>query len=151
MKFKLTGWSAVLVIVVVAGLFGYRVMTFQNLESNEDLVQEVRMLLQTEYLPDDVRNMEKLYASGKTEELGEAVESLTTTTINIYSISAGFPPFNFDSKSRRVVTRVEYSIADASGVRQEGTKYYSFEHYPIGNSWQRGYEVSAISYYLSLF
>ena len=52
--FTFTGWTAVLVIIAVVGLFGYRIMTFQSLETNEKLVQEVTMLLQHEYFPGDV-------------------------------------------------------------------------------------------------
>jgi hypothetical protein len=148
---RLTGWSALAVIVVVVGLFGYRVLTLRNLEDNDKLVQEVKILLQTEYLPDDVRNMESLYESGKTEELGKAVESLATTIINIESITAGIPPFNLKSERRKVVTKVVYSITDVNGVRQEGTKYYRFDYAPMVNSWQWGREVTAISYYLNLF
>ena len=150
-KFTLTGWKAVAIIVVAVGLFGYRVLSFRSLENNDKLVEEVQMLLQTEYLPDDVRNMENLYESGNTAELGKAVQSLKTTSINIESITAGFPPFNFGSKSRKVITKVVYNITDVYEVRQEGTKYFSFEYYPIGNSRQRCYEVSAFSYYLKLF
>ena len=147
--FTFTGWTAVLIIVAVVGLFGYRVMTFRNLETNEKLVQEVTMLLQHEYFPGDVARMKELFEAGQTEELGKAVESATTTQINIYSIKAGFPPFNFSSKRRKVVTKVEYSITDVNGVRQEGTKYYRFDHAPIVNTWQLGREVSVISYYLN--
>jgi hypothetical protein len=149
--FTVTGWGAVAVIIAAVGLFGYRIMTFQSLETNEKLVQEVTMLLQHEYFPGDVANMKELYETGQTDELGKAIESTTTTRINIYSIKAGFPPFNFDSKRRKVVTKVDYSISDANGIRQEGTKYYRFDHAPIGNSWQWGREVSVISYYLNLF
>ena len=147
--FTVTGWGAVVVIIAVVGLFGYRVMTFQSLEDNRKLVEEVTMLLQHEYFPGDVANMKELYESGQTEKLGAAIESTTTTKINIYSISGGIPPFNFSSKRRKVVIKVEYDIADANGVRQEGTKYYRFDHSPIGNSWQWGREVTAISYYLN--
>lgn len=149
--FTLTGWGAVAILVVAVGLFGFRVLTMRNLENNEKLVQEVKMLLQAEYLPDDVKNMENLYESGKTEELGKAVQSLATTSISIESIKAGFPTLNFDSKRKRVVTKVVYAIADDSGVRQEGTKYYAFDYAPLVNSWQFGREVTMISYYLNLF
>lgn len=150
-NFTFTGWSAVIVIIAVVGLFGYRVMTFRSLETNEKLVEEVTMLLQQEYFPDDVAKMKELYASGQTGELGKAVESTTTTRINIYSIKAGFPPFNFSSRKRKVVIKVDYSITDVNGVRQEGTKYYRFDHAPTVNSWQWGREVTVISYYLNLF
>jgi hypothetical protein len=150
-KFTLTGWPTVVVVIALIGLFGYRVMSFRNLESNEKLVKEVQMLLQAEYLPGEVRNLKSMYESGNTEELEKAAQSLKATRINIESIEAGFPPLNFNSKQKKVVTRVVYSITGDSGVRQAGTKYYSFEHSPIGNTWHSGYEVTAISYYLNLF
>lgn len=150
-KFTFTGGPALAVAVVIVGLFGYRALTFRNLENSGNLVKEVRMLLQTEYLPGDVGNMEKLYGSGDTEGLEKAVESLKTTRVSIESITAGIPPFNFDSGRRRVVTKVVYTITDSGGLRQEGTRYYSFEHYPVGDRWRGGYEVAALSYYLSLF
>ena len=76
------------------------------------------------------------------------MESVTTAKLNVESVQASSPLFNF-STSKDVVVKVTYSLDDASGTRDRKTKYYLFKHGSVGNSWSYKYESNVVSYYLN--
>jgi hypothetical protein len=121
-KFQLTGWQAIVAIVVLIGIFGIRLITFSDLEDDETL--------------------------GDTDEFDELVQSVTSTTLNIESVKASYPLFKFSSP-KKVVVKVTYSLDDDSGTREKGTNYYLFKHGSLGNSWSYKREATVVSYYLN--
>ncbi|MGD8797356.1 MAG: hypothetical protein PVJ44_02500 [Desulfobacterales bacterium] len=147
-KFQLTGWQAIVAIVVLIGIFGIRLMTFSDLRDDETLVKKIELQLIADYFPDDVENLKAAYESGETDGFDRLAQSVTSTTLNIESIKASYPLFKFTS-SKKVVVKVTYSLDDDSGIRDKGTNYYLFRHGSIGNSWSYKREASVVSYYLN--
>lgn len=147
-KFQLTGWQAIVAIVVLIGIFGIRLMTFSDLRGDETLAKKIELQLIADYFPDDVENLKAAYESGQTDEFDRLAQSVTSTTLNIESIKASYPLFKFSS-SKKVVVKVTYSLDDDSGTRDKGTNYYLFRHGSIGNSWSYKREASVVSYYLN--
>ena len=52
-KIKLTGWKAIAVVVVVIGVFGVRLMTFNDEKDDNALMRQIELQLMTDYLPND--------------------------------------------------------------------------------------------------
>lgn len=147
-KFQLTGWQAIVALVILIGIFGIRLMTFSDLRDDENLVEKIELQLIADYFPDDVENLKAAYESGDTDEFDELVQSVTSTTLNIETVQASYPLFKFSS-SKKVVVKVSYSLDDDSGTRAKGTNYYLFKHGSIGNSWSYKREATVVSYYLN--
>ena len=123
-------------------------MTFSDLRDNETLVKKIELRLIADYFPDDVEKLKAAYESGDTAEFDELVQSVTSTTLNIDSVQASYPLFNFSSP-KEVVVKVTYSLDDDSGTRERGTNFYLFKHGSLGNSWSYRREASVVSYYLN--
>ena len=147
-KFQLTGWQAIVALVILIGILGIRLMTFSDLSDDETLMEKIESRLMTDYFPDDVENLKAAYESGDTDKFDELVQSVTSTTLNIESVQASYPLFKFSS-SKKVVVKVTYSLDDDSGTREKGTNYYLFKHGSIGNSWSYKREATVVSYYLN--
>ena len=147
-KIKLTGWKAIAVVVVLIGIFGIRLMTFNDKRDDESLMKKIELQLMTDYFPDDVEELKAAYESGDMDEVAEVAESITSTTLNIESVQASYPLFDF-STPKKVVVKVKYSLDDASGTREQGTNYYLFKHSSLGNIWEYKYDTSVVSYYLN--
>ena len=93
--------------------------------------------------------MEQLHEAGDVEGLSAAVKSAASTKIKIKSMKASYSIFDFSTKKRTVIVKIVYSIDDATGTREAGTKYYAFDHSPLVNTWNLPRERSALSYYLN--
>ena len=149
-KFKFSGWKAIVAIVVLIGIFGLRLMTFNDKKDDTDLMRKIELQLLTDYFPDDVQKLKAVLETGNRDKVREVVKSITTTEINVESVKVSQPLFSF-STSKEVVVKVTYSLNDASGTRDAGTNYYLFSHGSLGNVWQYKYDVSVVSYYLNFF
>lgn len=147
-KFQLTGWQAIVAIVVLIGIFGIRLMTFSDLRDDETLVKKIELQLIADYFPEDVDHLKAAYESGEKDEFDRLAHSVTSTTLNIESLKASYPLFKFSS-SKKVIVKVTYSLDDDSGTRDKATNYYLFRHGSIGNSWSYKREASVVSYYLN--
>jgi hypothetical protein len=84
------------------------------------------------------------------DKLGRVAKSVTSTKLNVDSVQASYPLFDFSTR-KDVVVKVRYSLNDASGTREKGTNYYLFKHGSLGNVWQYKYDASEVSYYLNFF
>jgi hypothetical protein len=150
MEFNLNikGWAAIIVAVILVGVIGARLMTFNDKKDDQELMSEIEVQLVAEYLPDDAARLEAAYEGGDEAQLEEVADSITSTEMEVKSVQTSYPLFSFTS-SKEVVVKVKYSLNDASGTRKEGTKYYLFEHHSAGNSWSYVYESNTVSYYLN--
>ena len=83
---KLNGWQAIIAVIIVIGLILLRLATFSDSSGDDELIRELELQLMTEYFPDDVQELTKLYESGDEDELTEAIESITTTELTILSV-----------------------------------------------------------------
>ena len=147
-KIELTGWKAVVVIVVLTGVVGLRLATFSDKKNESALMREIELRLTTDYFPDDVDQLKAVLATGDRDEIERVAKSITSTRLNVESVQVSSPLFNFSS-SKNVVIKVKYSLNDASGTRKKGTNYYLFEHGSLFNSWRYKRRSGEISYYLN--
>lgn len=147
-KLQLTGWQAIVALMVLIGIFGIRLMTFSDLRDDETLMKKIELRLMTDYFPDDVENLKAAWESGDTDEFDERVHSVTSTTLNIESVQASYPLFKFSSP-KEVVVKVTYSLEDDSGTRERATNYYLFKHGSLGSLWTYKHETTVVSYYVN--
>lgn len=149
-KVKLAGWQVIVGVVVLIGLVGVRIMTFSDKTDDDDLMEELELLLMTDYFPDDVERLGAVLETGDRDKVGRVAKSITSTKLNIESVQVSSPLFSF-STSKDVVVKVGYSLIDASGTRDKGTKYYRFNHGSLVKVWQYKFGSNVISYYLNFF
>jgi hypothetical protein len=148
LKIKLTGWQAIAVVVVFIGIFGIRLMTFNDERDDADLMRQIELQLMTDYFPDDVEKLKAAYETGDMDEVEEVAQSITSTTLNVESVKASYPLFDL-STPKDVVVKVTYSLNDDSGTREKATNYYLFKQGYLGNIWTYKHETSVVSYYLN--
>ena len=148
-KIKLSGWKALAIIPLFAAIFVFRIAAMNNKKNNKNLMKEIEFQMMTEYFPDDVNRMKSLYESDNNEKFNEVVKSVISTKLTIKSVKASYPIFDFFHKYKDVIVKVNYSLDDAYGTREQGTKYYSFEHSPMINRWRYKSKRSKLSYYLN--
>ena len=146
---NLTGWKVLVIIPVFILIIIIRIATINNMESNSKLLEKVNFELMTEFYPDEVDKMKSLYESGDVEEFSRSVKSVTTAKININTIKASYKIFNFSSKTKEVVVKVDYSIDDEYGTQRKGENYYRFEYKPMINGWHCLGKSSSVFYYLN--
>ena len=147
---KLTGWKAIAVLIVLLGVVGFRLMTFNDKKNDKALMRQIELQLTTEFLPNDVERLKAAFETGDEDQMQSVAESITSAKLHIGSVQASYPLFDF-STSKDVVVKVSYSLYDASGIRKTGTKYYLLKHGSIGNTWQYKYDTTVVSYYLNFF
>ena len=147
-KIKLTGWQAIVLVFVFIGIFGIRLVTFNDERDDEDLMRQIELQLLTDYFPDDVAQLRAAYETGDKNEVEKVAKSITSTTLNVESVKASYPLFDL-STPKDVVVKVTYSLNDDSGTREKATNYYLFKHGYIGKIWTYKRETSVVSYYLN--
>lgn len=140
LKVQFQGWQAVLVIVVIIGVVIIRFMSLDDLMSDQELKKHIDGLLMNEYAPYVADNLREAY------EEGENVETVLSTRVNIESVQASYPVFDF-STPKDVVVKVVFSLDDDSGKGEKKTIYYLFRHGVFG--WQYKYITTSLSYYLN--
>ncbi|OGV65815.1 MAG: hypothetical protein A2283_07755 [Lentisphaerae bacterium RIFOXYA12_FULL_48_11] len=145
---KLNGWQALAGIVALAGIFGFRLMTFSDKTGDKALMREIEIQLKSGYFPEEVKKLKAVYETGDKNQMANAVESITSARLNIESVQASSPLFEF-STSKEVVVKVSYTLKDASGTGDRKTSYYLFHHGSIGNVWTYKYKTSSLRYYLN--
>lgn len=150
LDFNIKGWGAAIIAVILVGVIGFRLMTFDDMKNDEDLMREIEVQLVAEYLPDDAERLAEAYESGNEGQLSAVAESITSTEVDVKAVKASSPLFDFSSP-KEVVVKVEYVLNDDMGERKEGTVYYLFEKrsLSIGSDWRYMYESNAVSYYLN--
>ena len=147
-KMNLAGWKAIAVVVVLIAVFGIRLVTFNDKKDDTALMRKIELQLLTEYLPDDAAKLKAVYEAGDMDEVEKVAKSITSTELDVESVQASYPLFNFKTP-KDVVVKVKYSLNDATGTREKGTNYYLFKHRSFGNSWEYKYESNVVSYYLN--
>jgi len=142
-QIKLTGWQAVIGLLILIGIIGVRLMTFTSGTDDHDLMEKIEFQLTTEYFPQDVDKLKSVLAAGDREEIDRTAKSITTSKLNIESIHTSYPLFTFTS-NKKVIVKVTYSLDNAYGNREKGIKYYHFRHGSISNTWEYKYKSNAL-------
>lgn len=145
---KLTGWQAIIGLVVIIAVLGMRLATLGDQIDDSNLVQDLEQRLIAEYFPDDVQRLREAFESGNDKNLSDVAGSVTSTKLNLDSIQGSYPLFNFSS-TKMVVVKVSYSLNDASGTREKGTHYYLYNHGSLMGTWQYQRNSTVVSYYLN--
>ena len=143
-EIKLTGWQAVVGLLILVGLFGVRVMSFNDMNDDKALMKQIDVQLMCDYMPDEA---EKLQAAVETDDR-DTIQSVLSAQVDVESVEASYPLFDF-SPRKEVVVKVIYSLTDDSGTRDRKTKYYLFDHGSLGNIWSYRYETNVVAYYLN--
>lgn len=147
-EIKLTGWKAVVALVAIAGLIGYRFISQRDLTDNAELMQKIEMELKTLYVPDQVAEMKAAQEAGDMKKLEELAKVSTTTKLTLLSLQASEPMFDFSSP-KDVVVKVTYTLEDATKAPEEFTRYYMFEVNHMTNRWRLRYSSSKLRYYMN--
>jgi hypothetical protein len=146
LKIQLTGWQAIIALVVFIGVIVIRLMTLSDMRDDKDLMKQIDTLLMDEYSPYVAEKMRDAVDKGEKDEIENAANSVTTTKVNIVSVQASYPIFKF-SLPKDVVIKVVFSLDDATETGEKRTIYYLFKRGVLG--WQYQYITSSLSYYLN--
>lgn len=144
-KITLAGWQAVVVLVVLMGVVAARLMTFNDMKEDKELMKQLDSQLMTECLPHIAEKLKAAVDSSDKGQMEEAVKSVTRGKVNVESVQASYPLLNF-SIPKDVVIKVKYSL-DATGASDKRTIYYLFRQGAFG--WQFRYKTTAVMYYLN--
>jgi hypothetical protein len=147
-KFELTGWKAILVLIAVVILTGFRFLSFQDKIGDEKLIQNLKQQILSDYLPQDVDRLKQAVESGDHTRISQAAATVTGTEINIESVQMSAPLVDF-STSKDVVVKVVYSLRNGSEVQNRKTLYLLYNHGAVENTWSYCCQTSALSYYLN--
>lgn len=145
-KFQLRGWQVILLLLVLSGVVGLRVITLDDMQADKDLMQRIETLLMDEYSPYVAEKMRAAVSTGDEAKIEASVKSVTSTKVTLISVQASYPLLKF-SLPRDVVIKVVFSLDDAEVRGEEKTIYYLFKHGVFG--WQYQYITSSIRYYLN--
>jgi hypothetical protein len=142
LKIQLSGWQAIVAIVILIGVIAVRFTTINDMRGDDDLMQRVNALLMDEYAPHVAGKMRDVYDAGHTNK----IDSVISTKVNIMAVQASYPVFKF-SMPKEVVIKVVFSLDSATESGEERTIYYLFKHGVFG--WQYQYITTSFSYYLN--
>ncbi len=139
-KIKLTGWKALVALVVVAGFLGYRYYALHTTVATE-AADELRFWLAAEYIAAGLPALEEAVESGDAvaAEL-QAQEILARERIEFTEISAR-------GSADDVVVRVELLVDGRAPPVGKPVRFFRMKHSMV-TGWRMQREVHAISYYL---
>jgi putative addiction module component (TIGR02574 family) len=80
LNFKLRGWQAVAVIIIVVCLIVFRIISFNDLTSEAALVREIETHIASEYMPAAAEKLKAAQVSGVAQELERLATSLALPT-----------------------------------------------------------------------
>ncbi len=121
-------------------------MTLNDMTNDTSLMKHLDTLLMDEYSPHVVEQMRTAVDTGDNSMIEKAANSVTSTKVNIVSVQASYPVFNF-SLPKDVVIKVVFSLDDATETGEKRTIYYLFNRGVLG--WQYKYITSSLRYYLN--
>ncbi len=141
-QFQLKGWSAVVVIMLAVGFFGFKVFLVQS-TLGEDQLDGIKVWLQAEYSGQHIDALREAVDSGDTETFNAlAAEVEAAGKIEFVSIKA--------RGTDEVVVRVEIQVDGHDPPRGERVRYFILKH-TMGMAWWVKHETSSWSYYLKIF
>ena len=148
MTIKLQGWHAILAIVLIAGLMGARLMTFQDQLGNAKLMDNLQKQIASDYLPQQAARLQAAMDSGDQQNLSKAARSVTSTDANIESVEISAPLLKFSSPED-VVVKVVYALTQGATVGKSRTLYFLYSYSAVGNVWIYQHQTTASRYYLN--
>ena len=146
LKIQLKGWQAIVVAVVLIGIVAVRFMSLNDMGNDKDLMKRVDTLLMDEYSPYVAEKLRAAYDKDPKGKTDKSVESVLSTKVNIVSVQASYPIFDF-SIPKDVVIKVVFSLDEDTETGEKRTIYYLFRKGVLG--WQYQYITTSLSYYLN--
>ena len=146
LKIQLKGWQAIVVAIVLIGLVAVRFMSLNDMRDDKDLMKHIDTLLMDEYSPYVAERARTAYEKEAEDKTEKSVTSALSTKVNIVSVKASYPIFDF-SIPKDVVIKVVFSLDDDTEAVEMRTIYYLFRHGAFG--WQYRYITTSLSYYLN--
>ncbi|MBN1226775.1 MAG: hypothetical protein JXA79_07265 [Deltaproteobacteria bacterium] len=145
-KIEFKRWQAIVIAVVLIVVVAVRFMTLKDLKNDKDLMKQIDSLLMDEYSSHVAEKLRTSYEIDDEGTIEKSVESITSTKVNIVSVQASYPFFDF-STPKKVVIKVVFSLDEANEPGDRRTIYYQFKHGVFG--WQHNYITTSLSYYLN--
>ena len=146
LKIQLKGWQAIILAFVLIGVVTVRFMTLKDMRNDKELMKHIDTLLMDEYSPYVSENIRAAYDRGAKGKIDKSVKSILSTKVNILSVQASYPIFDF-SIPKDVVIKVVFSLDDDTETGEKRTIYYLFRRGAFG--WQYQYITTSLSYYLN--
>jgi hypothetical protein len=142
-QIKLTGWKAVAVIVVIAAVIGFRMLT-QSRTLQTEAVAAVKTELAADYARQLLPELQEATQAPDADSDGieRMVGTISVDNIEIVSISAR-------GRGDDVVVRVEIEVQGQDPPDGERTRYFEMRHSSL-TGWSVRHEVGKWSYYLTL-
>jgi len=107
LKIQLTGWRAIVLAVVLIGVVAVRFMTLNDMRNDKDLMKQIDTLLMDEYSPHVAKKLRAAFDTDDKGKIEKSVKSVTSTKVNILSVQASNPIFDF-STPKDVVIKVAF-------------------------------------------
>jgi len=149
MNIHLKGWQIVAALIVLAGLAGYRWITFQDKTGDLDLMRALERQIISDYFPGEADRLREAVNSGDSNKISDVTDSITNAKPKIESVRISSPLFSV-STSEHVVVKVVYSLTEGTKTRDRKTLYLLFKHGAIGNTWSYQHKTTAIRFYMNL-
>jgi len=148
MKMQFKGWQAIVVVVALLMLVGYRFVSQKDMTGDAELVREVRQQLMYTVYPDQVQRLQAAREAGDTKLMEDLANKVSDTRLEVTALKASQPLFTFSS-SREVVVRADYTLSEGGENNGQQTAYFLFEYHALGGTWRHVRSSTVISYYLN--
>jgi hypothetical protein len=142
-KFRVTGWKAVIVLIAVAAFLGYRYNALRTTLATE-AADELRFWLAAEYMAQGLPTLEEALERGD-----EAAAELQAREI-VARDRIEFPQLSARGDPEDVVVRAEILVDGGTPPDGRSVRYFRMRHSMV-TGWRMRYEAHAVSYYLKFF
>ncbi len=149
MNIHLKGWQIVAALIVLAGLAGFRLITFQDKTGDLNLMRDLERQIISDYFPGEADRLREAVNSGDSNKISDVTDSITNAKPKIESVRISSPLFSV-STSEDVVVKVVYSLTEGTKTRDRKTLYLLYKHGAIGNTWSHQHKTTAIRFYMNL-
>jgi len=149
MNIHLKGWQIVAALIVLAGLAGFRLITFQDKTGDLNLMRDLERQIISDYFPGEADRLREAVNSGDSNKISDVTDSITNAKPKIESARISSPLFSV-STTEDVVVKVVYSLTEGTKTRDRKTLYLLYKHGAIGNTWSQQHKTTAIRFYMNL-
>jgi hypothetical protein len=133
-----------LVIIIIAG-FGYRMFLENDLKDNPELRRQLELNLMHEIAGDIISDSEAFRAALASGD----VETAETIGAGVLERKITINDIAMKGHGEKIIVRADYTVHGPEGSENK-TGYFQFSHTPI-TGWRYKWQVSAFSWYLTLF
>ncbi|MGK7345714.1 MAG: hypothetical protein ACNS63_07880 [Candidatus Nitrospinota bacterium M3_3B_026] len=142
MEMNLTGWKAVVALLVVAAVGGFNFFAMEE-DLHGEVAEKIEFELMPEYHGPDIAALKGAVDSGDKEAAAALSKAITGREIEFKSISKR-------GWGENVIVRVEVLVDGQTPYVGEPVRYFKFRYSPVFG-WRYKYETWWLSYYLKLW